>query len=95
MTLRMRPSGLVLEEKRILAWHDTTAAYAVAALFCLIVMVFSTIGFLAAGDIPEYNKYAWVPEILLVLSAFLFFFSVARLIRRLIAKAQGENGLMR
>lgn len=82
----MRPRGLVLEEKRIVAWHDSLPAYIVMALFCLGTVIFSVFGIKTALALPEYRQYAWVPWILLVMSVVLLVASACRLLRRVFLK---------
>lgn len=82
MALNIRPSGLVLEKKRILAWHDTTLVYVVLALFSMGTVIFSLTGIKVALDAAEYAEYVWIPKLLLVMSAVLLVFSVFRLLRR-------------
>lgn len=84
MTLNMRPRSLVLEKKRIVAWHDTVPAYIILALFSLGTVLFSVTGIKVARECPEYSQYAWVPWLLLVMSVVIFIASVSRLLHRMI-----------
>jgi len=86
MALNMRPAGLVLEKKRILAWYDSTAFYIILALFSLGAAIFSLTGIKVALVAPGYHKYIWVPEMLLVMSLILMVSSSVRLIRRMVAR---------
>ena len=86
MTLNMRPSGLVLEKKQILAWYDTTFAYVCLTMFSLGAMVFSLVGIQVARDVQGFARYAWIPYLLLVMSALLVITSIVRLLRRMFVK---------
>ena len=86
MALYMRPGGLTLEKKRIEVWHDTVPVYIATFLFCLGTLVFSLFGIKTALQLPDCRRYAWVPEMLLILSAVLLVPSAYRLLRRLFLK---------
>ena len=82
MALNMRPSGLILEKKQILAWYDTTTVYICLALFSLGTAVFSLVGIQVTKDVPKFSGYAWIPRSLLIMSAVLITFCCARLLKR-------------
>jgi hypothetical protein len=48
--------------------------------------IFSLTGVKVALDAPEYTEYAWIPKLLLVMSAVLLVVSVFRLLRRMMAR---------
>ena len=91
MALNVRPSGLVLEKKRILAWYDTTPVHIVLALFCSGTAVFALTGISVALETPEYCKYAWVPKLLLAMSVVLIFSSGFRLLQRIYIKLRERD----
>ncbi len=82
----MRPSGLVLEKKRIPAWYDTSPVYVGLFLFALATAVFSLTGIKVAHDTPEYNRYVWVPCLLLAMSTLLMVTGGFRLLHRIYSK---------
>lgn len=86
MALNMRPSGLVLEKKQILAWYDTTPVYICLVLLAMGTAIFSLVGISVALDVPEYRKYVWAPKLLLAMSAVSTFISGVRLIKRMVEK---------
>ena len=84
MALNMRPSGLLLEKKQILSWYETTPVYIILALFSLGTLIFSLTGIRVAMEIPDFERYVWIPRLLLALSALLILFSSVHLIKRMI-----------
>jgi len=91
MALKMRPSGLVLEERKILAWYDTTPVYSGLAFLSLGTVILSLTGIKVARDIAAYNKYVWVPYLLLGLSTVLAFFCGSRLSYRLFLRFRDRD----
>lgn len=86
MALNMRPSGLVLEKKQILAWYDATPVYIFLGLVSLGTAIFSLVGIQVSGEVPEFVRYAWIPITLLTMSAVLAVFSAVRLLKRMVDK---------
>ena len=86
MALNMRPSGLVLEKKRISAWYDTSPVYLGLILFALATAVFALAGIKVGRDTPEYSRYVWVPYLLLAMSSLLMVSGGFRLIYRIYLK---------
>ncbi|MEW6076984.1 MAG: hypothetical protein AB1724_04145 [Thermodesulfobacteriota bacterium] len=82
--LTIRPSGLVLKRKRILAWHDTNMVYIGLTLFSAGTAIFSISGIQVALNVPGYGPYIWVPKLLLGMSLVLMGPSVFRLLQRII-----------
>ena len=86
MALNMRPSGLLLEKKQILSWYETTPVYIVLVLFSVATLIFSLMGIRVATEIPGFEKYVWVPRLLLTLSAVLIAALGFRLLKRMFVK---------
>jgi hypothetical protein len=89
--LKIRPSGLVLEKKRILAWHDTNVVYIGLALFSGITAIFSMVGIGVALNVSEYGRYVWIPELLLGMSLVLLAPSVFRLLQRMVLEFRDRD----
>ena len=68
--------------KVILPWYDTDAVCVLAVVFMLAVFGFSLAGLSVASEMPDAGKYAWVPFVLLVLSAVGAAAISMRLLRR-------------
>ncbi|MFZ5563654.1 MAG: hypothetical protein ACOZBW_06340 [Thermodesulfobacteriota bacterium] len=79
----MRHSSLLADQEPEVPWHDTSAAYGIAAGFALAVMLFAGAGISMAGEFPDFGRHAWVPWLLMVLGLVILVTCGARLGRRL------------
>ena len=79
----MRRTSLLADQEPVIAWHDTSTLYGIAAGFAVAVMVFAAAGISVAGETKEFGHYEWVAWLLLVLGAVMLTTSMARLGRRI------------
>jgi len=80
----MKSKALITEED-VSAWHDTNGVYIAAVIFSLAVLLFSVAGIVVAKTDPGFGPYAWVPELLAVMSLVVLVSSATRLVRRAVA----------
>jgi uncharacterized membrane protein len=68
--------------KVIVSWYDTEKACGIVVVFMVFVMLFGIVGILVCRETPEYHAYAWVPILLIVLSAGIIISTAIRLTKR-------------
>jgi len=85
----MRAGKAPLFRNVIVSWYDADmVCYSVVALMA-VVLIFSILGVAAAGEVPEYRGYAWVPLLLAVMSAGVLVSMIVRLFRRNTNRSSG------
>jgi len=67
-------------------WYESKTAYGITIAFMLVVFVVGVVGISVSREIEAYNRYVWVPSILVMLSGYLIVTNVIRLIRRYTSK---------
>jgi uncharacterized membrane protein len=78
--------------KAVIPWYNSTAAYVMAVLFMLLVVLFAIAGITVARENPAYQRFIWVPAVLLTLSIAVLTTTIIRLIKRYTQKsASGES----
>ena len=78
--------------KAVIPWYNSTAAYVMAVLFMLLVVLFAIAGITVARENPAYQIFIWVPAVLLTLSIAILTTTIIRLIKRYTQKsASGES----
>ena len=77
--MRLDPNPLF--RKIITPWYDTPPVCWVLLLSMVVLVIFSITGILVAGYNPDYKGFVWVPVLLLLLSLFMVFVLVGRLVR--------------
>jgi hypothetical protein len=78
--------------KAVIPWYNSTAAYVMAVLFMLLVVLFAIAGITVARENPAYQRFIWVPAVLLTLSIAILTTTIIRLIKRYTQKsASGET----
>lgn len=80
--MAVTPDQNPLFRRIILPWYDTDIACVLTALFLLLVFVFALAGVSVVFETPDSGRQAWVPAVLLALSAVGFATVCLRLIRR-------------
>lgn len=73
--------------KAVIPWYHSTTAYIIVVFFMLMVILFATAGFAVARQNPAYQRYLWVPAVLLAMSIAIFATTVIRLIKRYTRKS--------
>jgi len=78
-------------KKTVTRWHETGLFCLVVSLFTAIVFFFAKVGFDFAQSHEEYNRYRWVPVVLMVLSGILLATNLVRLLAHLITRPPEED----
>ncbi|MDY6903467.1 MAG: hypothetical protein SWH61_02165 [Thermodesulfobacteriota bacterium] len=73
---------LASEKTSIYAWHDINTVYVICALLSALIFVFAIIGINTAASISDYQRYVWLPILLLLFSGSILTSSLFRLARR-------------
>ena len=68
--------------KAVIPWYKSTSAYIIMIMFMLLVFFFALAGISVAREFPEYQRYVWVPAVLLAMSAGIIIATTTRLIKR-------------
>ncbi len=89
----MRLESKPVYRKIIAPWYDSEALCFCVIALMLLVLSFSIAGISIASAAPVWSAYRWVPVLLAVLSAWVFFTTSVRLISRLVAKRSDESRL--
>jgi len=76
------PDQTPLFRRVILPWYDTDAVCVLTGLFMLMIFGFGLIGVGVAFETPGGGRHAWVPAVLLALSAAGIITVCLRLYRR-------------
>jgi hypothetical protein len=78
--------------KAVIPWYNSTTAYVMVVLFMLLVVLFAIAGITVARENPAYQRFIWVPAVLLTLSIAVLTTTIIRLIKRYTQKsASGES----
>ena len=73
--------------KVIIPWYNSTTVYVIVLVIMLLVLFFAMAGISVSKENVAYNKYVWVPALLLAMSAVIAVTMVARLIKRYTQKS--------
>ena len=68
--------------KAVIPWYNSTGVYIIMIIFMLLVFFFALVGISVTREYPEYQGYAWVPAVLLAMSAGIIITTAARIIKR-------------
>jgi hypothetical protein len=68
--------------KTIIPWYDCEVMCLVFIVFLDAIFLFSAVGISVAREIPEYNRYIWLPTLLMAMSGGVIFSVTLRLMRR-------------
>jgi len=71
-----------LFREAIVPWYDSTAAYLATLVVMEGIFIFGIVGFWAAGEMPAFRRYAWVPAVLAGMSLGIIISISLRLILR-------------
>jgi hypothetical protein len=78
--------------KAVIPWYNSTTAYVMVVLFMLVVVLFAIAGIAVARENPVYQRFIWVPAVLLTISIAVLTTTIIRLIKRYTQKsASGES----
>lgn len=66
----------------IVPWYDVELVCYVTIVFVVGIILFSLCGIFEANAIPEYNRYIWIPILLLIMSVVVFISTIMRLVKR-------------
>jgi hypothetical protein len=66
----------------IVPWYDSDKACWGVLGFALAVLLFALAGLIEAFSWPSYHAYFWLPLLLVLLSSWVFFSILLRLVRR-------------
>ncbi len=78
--------------KEVIPWHRSTTAGIVIMVAMLGTFLFGLAGLGVTQEVEPYRPYAWVPVLLMVMSAFLLVTTAVRLLRRYAARSR-QNGI--
>ena len=78
--MRLDPNPLF--RRVIMPWYDSTPVCWILLAAMVGLVFFSITGIMAAQDTPQYNRFAWVPWLLLSLSVILGLSVTWRMIQR-------------
>ncbi|MGD2098250.1 MAG: hypothetical protein PVG35_11750 [Desulfobacterales bacterium] len=73
--------------KAVIPWYNSTTAHIIVVLFMLLVILFASAGIAVARENPDYQRYVWVPALLLAMSVAIIATTAIRLIRRYTQKS--------
>ena len=62
-------------------WYQSKMVYAVTIVFMLAALLFGLVGISVTREFEQYRAYAWVPIILVLLSAGVMIGAIIRLVR--------------
>lgn len=68
--------------KVIIPWYNSTTVYIIVLIIMLLVLCFATAGISVSRATSEYQRYVWVPAVLLLLTVAIIVTMAARLIKR-------------
>ena len=68
--------------KVIIPWYNSTTVYIIVLVIMLLVLFFAMAGISISKANVAYNKYVWVPALLLAMSAVIAVTTAARLLKR-------------
>ena len=88
-TMRLDPNPLF--RRIMMPWYDSTPLCWLLLLAMVVLVLFSWVGIGVVANNPSYNKGAWMPWTLLVLSLFVALSVACRLIFRYIEGAQRKD----
>lgn len=80
--MALTPDQNPLFRRIILPWYDTNIICVLTGVFLLLVFGFALIGISVAFETPDGGRHAWLPAVLLVLSAAGIVTVCLRLFRR-------------
>ncbi|MFP4475783.1 MAG: hypothetical protein ACLFOY_09490 [Desulfatibacillaceae bacterium] len=63
-------------------WYDTIPMLVVSIFLSAGVFLFGATGLSVAFFHPAYQRSAWVPSLLVILSTYLFVYSIVRFVKR-------------
>ena len=85
----MRTGRAPLFRNVIVPWYDAdTVCYGIIVLMA-IILIFSFFGIAAAGEVPAYRGYFWVPLLLAMMSTGVLVSTIIRLVRRNTNRSSG------
>ena len=73
--------------KAIIPWYNSTTVYIIVLIILLLVLFFAIAGISVSRENSEYLGYAWVPALLLAMTAVIIITTTARLIKRYTQKS--------
>ena len=68
--------------KAVIPWYNSITAHIIVVLLMLLVILFAAAGLAVARENPDYQRYIWVPALLLAMSVAIVATTVIRLIKR-------------
>jgi hypothetical protein len=68
--------------KAVIPWYNSTTTHVIVAIFMLLVFLFAIAGVAVARENPAYQRYIWVPAVLLAMSVAIIATTAIRLIKR-------------
>ncbi len=77
----MVSNKISISRKTAKPWYQSKIVYAVTIVFMLAVLLFGLVGISVTREIEQYRDYAWVPIILILLSAGVMIGAIIRLVR--------------
>ena len=78
--MRLDPNPLF--RRVIMPWYDSPSVCWVSLLAMAVLLFFSVTGIVVAENNPDYNRFVFVPIVLLVLSGLMIISLSSRMIRR-------------
>lgn len=75
-----------IHRRIITPWYDTDLVCWIVVLALLPILLFGLAGLRVAHTDASYQGYAWVPALLLALSALLIVMNLARLLTRWVSR---------
>ncbi len=78
--MRLDPNPLF--RRIIIPWYDSPLVCWILLSAMMVLVVFSITGIVVAGSDPDYNRFLWVPIVMLVLGLSMVLSVSFRLIRR-------------
>ena len=78
----MRTGKTPLFRNVIVPWYDADSVCYGMIVLMAAILIFALFGIAAAGEVPAYRGYFWVPLLLSLLSAGVLVSTIVRLVRR-------------
>lgn len=78
----MRINQNPVYRKTIVPWYDSETVCIGVIVFMVIVFSFGAVGISVAWETAEYHGYVWIAALLVVMSGWVIFSTIIRLIKR-------------
>lgn len=88
--MRLDPNPLF--RRVITPWYDSNTVCVLLLVAMGVLIGFSIIGIVAAREVTAYHAHTWVPVTLLILSLFVFFSVIVRMIQRSVNPTMRQSG---